>query len=67
MSDGKESDIKGKCITAAKHTTSEMLFVGARELLIEHAGDIYRLRLTNLGKLQPIQTETSFFLELIPV
>lgn len=27
------------------------LFAGERELIIEHAGDEYRLRLTNQGKL----------------
>lgn len=31
--------------------TSEMLFSGARELVIRHAGEDYRLRLTNQGKL----------------
>lgn len=50
-SDQKKSDLKEACITANKHTTSEALFAGARELVIEHAGDIYRLRLTSLGKL----------------
>ena len=50
-SDRQKSDIKSMCIAATKHTTSEALFAGARELVIEHAGDVYRLRLTNLGKL----------------
>lgn len=31
--------------------SSEALFAGSRELLIKHAGDEYRLRLTNQGKL----------------
>ena len=31
--------------------SSEALFAGRRELLIEHAGEEYRLRLTNQGKL----------------
>lgn len=31
--------------------TSKILFSGAREIVIEHAGDEYRLRLTNQGKL----------------
>lgn len=31
--------------------TSEALFAGSRELVIKHAGDEYRLRLTNQGKL----------------
>ncbi len=30
---------------------SEELFRGTRELLIEHAGEVYRLRLTRNGKL----------------
>ena len=50
-SDQEKSDLKEACITANKHTTSEALFAGARELVIEHAGDVYRLRLTSLGKL----------------
>ena len=40
-----------KRIAVNKYTTSEMLFAGARELVIAHAGDEYRLRLTNQGKL----------------
>jgi len=31
--------------------TSEVLLAGAREVQIEHQGSIYRLRLTQLGKL----------------
>lgn len=31
--------------------TSEALFAGSRELVIKHAGDEYRLRLTSQGKL----------------
>ncbi len=30
---------------------SEELFMGARELVIKHTGEDYRLRLTNQGKL----------------
>lgn len=30
---------------------SELLFRGAREVLILHAGEVYRLRLTATGKL----------------
>jgi hemin uptake protein HemP len=37
--------------TAVKRYTSKTLFSGAREIVIEHAGDEYRLRLTNQGKL----------------
>lgn len=36
---------------AVKRYTSKTLFSGAREIVIEHAGDEYRLRLTNQGKL----------------
>lgn len=38
-------------LTENQYTTSEALFAGARELVIKHAGDEYRLRLTNQGKL----------------
>lgn len=31
--------------------SSESLFAGARELVIQHAGENYRLRITNQGKL----------------
>lgn len=31
--------------------TSEILFAGRRELLIKHASESYRLRITNQGKL----------------
>jgi hemin uptake protein HemP len=34
-----------------KIVTSEVLFNGARELLIKHANESYRLRITNQGKL----------------
>ncbi|HEY0841409.1 hemin uptake protein HemP [Methylotenera sp.] len=34
-----------------KETTSEALFAGARELVIKHFGEDYRLRLTSQGKL----------------
>ncbi len=35
----------------SKVITSECLFAGARELVIQHAGEHYRLRVTNQGKL----------------
>jgi hemin uptake protein HemP len=35
----------------SKSISSELLFAGARELVISHAGGEYRLRLTNQGKL----------------
>ena len=34
-----------------KRWTSQELFAGGRELVIVHAGNEYRLRLTSLGKL----------------
>ncbi len=40
-----------KPIGVARAITSEVLFAGKRELLIQHAGDSYRLRITNQGKL----------------
>lgn len=46
-----QSDVKHTAVAASKSITSEALFAGQRELLIEHAGVAYRLRLTNLGKL----------------
>lgn len=36
---------------ATRSIPSEDLFRGQRELLIEHSGEIYRLRLTRNGKL----------------
>ncbi len=38
-------------IAAYRSTTSEALFAGTRALLIEHAGEKYRLSITNQGKL----------------
>lgn len=35
----------------ARKVRSQDLFVGAKELVIEHAGEEYRLRLTAQGKL----------------
>ncbi len=40
-----------KRVVANRVTRSEVLFAGARELVIKHAGEDYRLRLTNQGKL----------------
>lgn len=37
--------------TAPKTIASEVLFAGKRELLIQHASENYRLRITNQGKL----------------
>lgn len=38
-------------VVSHKVLTSEVLFSGTRELVIKHAGEDYRLRLTNQGKL----------------
>jgi hemin uptake protein HemP len=40
-----------KRVSVNKVVTSEALFAGAKELVIAHAGDEYRLRLTSQGKL----------------
>lgn len=40
-----------KIVASNRVVTSEVLFSGARELVIKHAGEDYRLRLTNQGKL----------------
>ena len=37
--------------TAAPRLSSEDLFHGKRELIIEHSGEEYRLRITSRGKL----------------
>ena len=41
----------GKQESALGTITSEVLFDGKRELLIKHASESYRLRITNQGKL----------------
>ena len=38
-------------VASNRMVTSEVLFSGTRELVIRHAGEDYRLRLTNQGKL----------------
>lgn len=38
-------------VTRVQHVTSSVLLAGAREVVIEHAGREYRLRLTGNGKL----------------
>lgn len=42
---------KNTQLEAIKVLTSEDLFMGAREVVIKHTGEDYRLRLTNQGKL----------------
>ncbi len=48
-------EVKSVASTPQTRTTraisSESLFAGARELVIQHAGEHYRLRITNQGKL----------------
>ena len=51
ITDSSESVRKNTPVTASKNISSAQLFGGARELVIEHAGAAYRLRLTNQGKL----------------
>ncbi len=36
---------------ALPRVTSEVLFNGAQQLVIEHAGEVYQLRITKQGKL----------------
>ena len=38
-------------VPTAPRLHSEKLFAGRREIEIEHAGQVYRLRMTALGKL----------------
>jgi len=47
----KKSAPKPAPLSPVKEITSETLFAGARELVIKHVGEDYRLRLTNQGKL----------------
>ncbi len=41
----------GEGIAGRVYLKSEQLFAGTREVIIEHAGNEYRLRLTSQGKL----------------
>jgi hemin uptake protein HemP len=47
----KAAPIKANSPAHIKRLSSAELFSGARELVIEHAGDRYYLRQTNQGKL----------------
>lgn len=51
MLDVKDSAVKSTQATKNRVITSEDLFAGSREIVIKHAGDEYRLRLTSQGKL----------------
>lgn len=44
-------EVKNSQAITIRAITSEELFIGARELVIKHADEDYRLRLTNQGKL----------------
>ncbi|MBC7697556.1 MAG: hemin uptake protein HemP [Bacteroidia bacterium] len=46
-----KNDAKNGVIAAARSVTSEALFAGEREMVIQHAGHEYRLRLTAQDKL----------------
>lgn len=49
--DEKKHELKASAGSVVRVTTSDVLFSGARELVIKHVGEDYRLRLTNQGKL----------------
>jgi hemin uptake protein HemP len=51
MLDEKKHEAKAADATIVRVTTSELLFSGARELVIKHVGEDYRLRRTNQAKL----------------
>ncbi len=51
MLDVKEDVADKASVTKNRVITSEDLFAGYRELVIKHAGEEYRLRLTSQGKL----------------
>lgn len=46
-----DEDVSIPFVPTPKHFTIEELFAGAREILIEHNGEIYRLRITAKGGL----------------
>ena len=46
-----KTDAKNGVITVARSITSKALFAGEREMVIQHAGHEYRLRLTAQNKL----------------
>lgn len=51
MLDVKDNVTNKAAVSKPRVITSEDLFAGLRELVIKHAGDEYRLRLTSQGKL----------------
>lgn len=50
-SETRASPAPAEAIAKRKQVSSRALFGNARELLIEHAGEIYSLRQTSKGKL----------------
>ena len=46
-----DQQVHASRVASSRHVTSGVLLPGARELVIEHAGREYRLRLTGNGKL----------------
>jgi len=47
----KNAEIEQASLSKHSLLKSEVLLAGKKELLIDHGNDIYKLRLTNLGKL----------------
>lgn len=47
----ERTDAQAKRDTTPRQTSSEALFLGGRELRIEHKGEFYSLRQTSKGKL----------------
>ena len=47
----RNHDPAGKLQPEPSRLSTDRLFNGARELIIEHAGEAYRLRITSKGKL----------------
>ncbi|HTN01066.1 hemin uptake protein HemP [Planctellipticum variicoloris] len=43
--------VRESAVTPPRTVSSDDLFQGGHELLIEHHGEVYRLRLTKTGKL----------------
>jgi hemin uptake protein HemP len=46
-----DDDVSMPFVQPPKHFTTEELFAGAREITIEHNGELYRLRITAKGGL----------------
>lgn len=50
-SETPEPNRESSAVTPPRTVSSDDLFQGGHELLIEHHGEVYRLRLTKTGKL----------------